>query len=61
MHESARFDLDALEFRAVRELLLERLVTTLGRREVEELGPLPSAEQANDALRVADEPSFDAL
>lgn len=55
MSVAERFDLDTLEFRAVRELLLERLPTTLGRWLVEELVPLPTAAAANRALREAEE------
>lgn len=35
------YDLDALEFQAVRVLLTERLSTTVGRAAVEALGPMP--------------------
>jgi DNA mismatch repair protein MutS2 len=55
MTDPQRFDLDALEFRAVRELLNERLSTTLGRRLVERLAPLPSASAARAALGEAAE------
>ena len=40
----SRFDLEALEFDAARELLAEKLSTGLGRREVEVLVPSASAE-----------------
>ncbi len=52
--DPVRFDLDPLEFGAVRELLLERLSTTLGRRAVERLAPL-AADDANEELQVAGE------
>ena len=55
MTATNRFDLDALEFRAVREMLVERLVSTLGRPAVEHLVPFGSADAANQALREADE------
>ncbi|MBI5850709.1 MAG: hypothetical protein HZB39_06670 [Planctomycetes bacterium] len=50
MRPASRFDLDAIEFRVVRELLVERLVTTLGRPLVDALAPFGSAEDANAAL-----------
>ncbi|MCC6782117.1 MAG: hypothetical protein IT457_04695 [Planctomycetes bacterium] len=54
MRTTTRFDLDALEFRAVRELLMERLVTTLGRPLVDGLVPYASAAEANRALAEAE-------
>src|SRR5690606_25266593 len=48
-----RFDLTTLEIHAVRELLMERLTTALGRPLVEGLGPLPDPDAANAALGVA--------
>jgi DNA mismatch repair protein MutS2 len=51
---TSRFDLDALEFRAVRELLVERLVTSLGRPLVERLAPAADVAAANLGLRAAD-------
>ncbi|MEO0480767.1 MAG: hypothetical protein AAF196_14920 [Planctomycetota bacterium] len=47
---TARFDLDTLEFQAVRELLIERLQTALGRRAVQELAPIED-EARLDATR----------
>ncbi|MFO1051318.1 MAG: hypothetical protein U1F36_03785 [Planctomycetota bacterium] len=55
MTSPVRFDLDALEFRAVRELLTERLVTTLGRPAVEALAPCADVESANRLARRADD------
>jgi DNA mismatch repair protein MutS2 len=49
MAGSARYDLDALEFQAVRELLLARLTTPLGRTAVADLRPLPDAAAASRA------------
>jgi DNA mismatch repair protein MutS2 len=43
-----RFDLDALEFPAVRELLTEKLATGLGRREVERLVPGATASELEE-------------
>ena len=48
-----RFDLDTLEFGAVRDLLLARLTTPLGRPGVQALGPCESAEEARRTLRQA--------
>jgi len=44
------FDLDALEFHAVRALLLERLESPLGRTAVDALAPLPDAATARAQL-----------
>ncbi len=55
MSTEPRFDLDALEFRAVRELLLEHLPTALGRRLCEQLAPLPDARAARQAAAEAEE------
>lgn len=44
--KAPRYDLDALEFAAVRSLLVERLRTPLGRTAAAELAPLPSASAA---------------
>ncbi|MCA8954763.1 MAG: hypothetical protein KDC87_01740 [Planctomycetes bacterium] len=46
-----RFNLDALEFQAVRDLLVQRLLTPLGRTGIEALAPLENAAAANRALR----------
>ncbi len=45
-----RYDLAALEFQVVRDLLGEHLTTVLGRTAVEELLPMPEAMSANRAL-----------
>src|SRR5262245_48807855 len=47
---SLAFDLDALEFHAVRALLLERLESPLGRTAVDALTPLPDAATARAQL-----------
>ncbi|MFK7740584.1 MAG: endonuclease MutS2 [Planctomycetota bacterium] len=44
------FDIDALEFDAVRALLTARLMTPLGRTAVEDLGPSATVEQAGAQL-----------
>jgi DNA mismatch repair protein MutS2 len=44
------FDLDALEFQAVRAMLVQRLTTPLGRTAVEALGPFADAGAARSAL-----------
>ncbi|MEZ5964941.1 MAG: hypothetical protein R3F56_13960 [Planctomycetota bacterium] len=50
---SSRYDLATLEFDAVRQLLLARLTTPLGRSAVETLAPAPDAGEANRRLQVA--------
>ena len=45
-----RYNLDSLEFKTVRDGLVSRLTTPLGRTGVEELAPLESAEAAVEAL-----------
>ena len=55
MPAGTRFDVDTLEFRAVRDLLMERLRTALGRRDVEELVPFRTADEANRAATAARE------
>jgi len=50
MQRADAYDLDALEFHAVRALLLERLETPLGRTAVAALVPLPSCEAARERL-----------
>ncbi len=47
------YNLQALEFQSVRDLLLGHLATPLGRTAVEELQPLANAAAANRALRQA--------
>ncbi len=47
---STAFDLDTLEFHAVRALLLARLESPLGRTAVEALGPLPDLATAQTRL-----------
>ena len=50
-----RYNLDSLEFQTVRDALVPRLTTPLGRTGVEDLAPLASAEAAREALaRVAE-------
>jgi len=55
MTASAAYDLDAMEFDVVRQLLTERLVSPLGRSAVAALGPLPTAADAREALQAAAE------
>ncbi|MBK8976435.1 MAG: endonuclease MutS2 [Planctomycetes bacterium] len=55
MSATARFDLDTLEFGAVRELLVERLQTALGRGDVERLQPSTDAREAGRRLRIVAE------
>ncbi|MEM7202783.1 MAG: hypothetical protein AAF628_21140 [Planctomycetota bacterium] len=50
-----RFDLGALEFDAVRELLAARLSTPLGRRAVDALAPLEDVERTRQILRSAEQ------
>ena len=47
--DGPRFDLDTLEFDAVRRLLTSKLATPLGRTAIEALAPYPSAEMARQA------------
>ena len=54
MPRAEAFDLDALEFHAVRALLLERLETPLGRTAVAALAPLATRELAEARLRAVD-------
>lgn len=49
------YDLDALEFEAVRQLLGDKLVTPLGRTAVAALGPLVDADASREALQQATE------
>ena len=51
MPRAEAFDLDALEFHAVRSLLLERLETPLGRTAVAALAPLKDRDAAAARLR----------
>ncbi len=53
MVDVSRYRLDALEFQSVRDLLVGKLTTTLGRRAVGELVPLGTAEAASAALQEA--------
>ncbi len=55
MPRPTRFDLDTLEFGAVRELLVDRLQTALGRGEVERLGPASDGAEARRRLDVVAE------
>ena len=48
---TTRYDLDILELAAVREQLVARLATPLGRTAVAELAPLADAAAANRAQR----------
>jgi DNA mismatch repair protein MutS2 len=48
-----RYDLDTLELDAVRQLLLARLTTPLGRSAVDALAPAPDAAEANRRLQIA--------
>lgn len=48
-----RYDLDALDFDAVRQLLLARLLTPLGRTAVAALAPAADAAAANQRLQAA--------
>src|SRR6185295_220796 len=50
-----RYDLDALEFQVVRDLLAEKMLTPIGRGAALALAPLASVEQANEALQAARE------
>lgn len=50
-----RFDLEALEFQVVRELLAERMATPLGRNAAQSLAPLSSVDACTRALRQAKE------
>ncbi len=50
---TSRYDTDALELDAVRQLLLARLVTPLGRTAVAALAPAEDAATANARLQVA--------
>ncbi len=52
---TSRYDLETLEFSAVREMLRARLTTALGRHLVDELVPLDSVEAANQRAREASE------
>lgn len=47
---SDSFDVDALEFQAVRALLISKLATPLGRTAVEALGPAATADEAQARL-----------
>ncbi len=46
-----RYNLDSLEFQTVRDVLVARLTTPLGRTGLEKLGPLPSPEAARETLQ----------
>ncbi|MHC4898799.1 MAG: endonuclease MutS2 [Planctomycetota bacterium] len=52
---TTRYDLDALELATVRELLIARLATPLGRTAVAEMAPLEDAAAANTAQRQGDQ------
>ncbi|MCA8943958.1 MAG: endonuclease MutS2, partial [Planctomycetes bacterium] len=51
----SRYDLEAIEFDAVREMLRDRLTTALGRHLVEELEPLADLDSINQRGRQVEE------